>query len=220
MIPAENEGKRHLALAKSIGWASILALSLLIALVSSRYFSLNPEVFFPEQKTTYSIHTFGLMLHITGAILALIIGPFQFLPKLRKGHFLKFHRLLGRVYLISVLLGGIGGFYMSLFAYGGPPAQLGFFVLAALWLISGFMAYWLIRQKDIEGHKHWMIRNFSLTFAAVTLRLWLPLFQLLGIDFELGYIIIAWLCWIPNLVFAEWMIRRGSSPNHSEIRSI
>ena len=40
-----------------------------------------------------------------------------------------------------------------------------------------------------------MIRNYALTFAAVTLRIWLPLFMLLlGLErFELSYAIIAWL---------------------------
>jgi len=25
-----------------------------------------------------------------------------------------------------------------------------------------------------------------------------------GVEFSLAYPIIAWLCWVPNLVFAEW----------------
>ena len=29
-----------------------------------------------------------------------------------------------------------------------------------------------------------------------------------GIEFLLGYIVVAWLCWIPNLLVVEWMIRR------------
>jgi len=38
-----------------------------------------------------------------------------------------------------------------------------------------------------------MIRNFALTFAAVTLRLWLPLFAVLGIHFEMGFLVIVWI---------------------------
>ena len=29
-------------------------------------------------------------------------------------------------------------------------------------------------RLDIEGHRRWMIRNYALTFAAVTLRMYLP----------------------------------------------
>ena len=55
-----------------------------------------------------------------------------------------------------------------------------------------------------------MIRNYSLTFGAVTLRIWLPLFIVLfGIErFELSYAIIAWLAWVPNLIVAELFIRK------------
>lgn len=55
-----------------------------------------------------------------------------------------------------------------------------------------------------------MIRNYSLTFAAVTLRIWLPLFVLLfGLQqFEVSYTVIAWLAWVPNLIIAELFIRQ------------
>ena len=55
-----------------------------------------------------------------------------------------------------------------------------------------------------------MVRNFSLTLAAVSLRVWLPLSMMAGIDFVLAYSVIAWLCWVPNLLIAE-VFNRGSS---------
>jgi hypothetical protein len=62
-----------------------------------------------------------------------------------------------------------------------------------------------------------MIRNFALTFAAVTLRLYLPLGFLSGLRFEDFYPALAWLCWVPNLVIAEWCLvpSRASSPTSS-----
>lgn len=55
-----------------------------------------------------------------------------------------------------------------------------------------------------------MIRNYSLTFAAVALRIWLALFTVLfGFEhFNLSYSIIAWLCWVLNLIVVEWFIQR------------
>jgi hypothetical protein len=54
-----------------------------------------------------------------------------------------------------------------------------------------------------------MIRSYALTFAAVTLRIWLPLFQNgFGMEFISAYVIIAWLCWVPNLLWAEWYVRQ------------
>ena len=52
-----------------------------------------------------------------------------------------------------------------------------------------------------------MIRSFALTFAAVTLRLYLPLIPLLGLSFIDGYRAVSFLCWIPNLIIAELYLR-------------
>jgi hypothetical protein len=92
---------------------------------------------------------------------------------------------------------------MSVFAYGGPVAQFGFAVLAMLWLYTGLRAFTAIRTGNVSGHRRWIIRNFSLTLAAVTLRVYLPITMASGIEFALAYQVIAWLCWVPNLIIAE-----------------
>jgi hypothetical protein len=52
-----------------------------------------------------------------------------------------------------------------------------------------------------------MARNFSLAFAAVMLRLYIPASVLAGIDFTVAYPVIAWLCWLPNLLLAGWVYK-------------
>ena len=190
---------------KNIGWGIITFLSLGIVLVASRYFTFNPEVFFPEQREVYLAHQTGIMLHILGGVVALAVGPFQFLTRLRV-HFPQIHRWLGRIYLLAVLLGGVAGLYMATFAYAGFITSLGFATLAVLWLSTGFMAYRTIRAGNSVAHRSWMIRNFALTFAAVTLRLEMGLLQM-AFGSEAGYQMVAWLCWIPNLIVAEAIIR-------------
>ena len=193
---------------KKVGWGLMLILALLMFLFASRYLTLNPEVFFPEQRAVYIAHTTGILIHIVGSMLATIIGPFQFLPRSISKRFLKLHRWLGRIYLGGILLGGLGGLYMAFLAYGGFPAQLGFATLAIIWLASGFMAYRQIRRKEIQSHRQWMVRNYALTFAAVTLRLWQIVFQVAAVDFTTAYITVAWLSWIPNLLVAEWIVHK------------
>ena len=51
-----------------------------------------------------------------------------------------------------------------------------------------------------------MIRSYAVTLAALTLRLYLPLSQAAGIEFVAAYQVISWLCWVPNLLFAEWVV--------------
>jgi hypothetical protein len=51
-----------------------------------------------------------------------------------------------------------------------------------------------------------MIRSYALCLAAVTLRLWLPVGLAQGVRFEVMYPLVAWLCWVPNLMLAEWVV--------------
>jgi hypothetical protein len=66
-----------------------------------------------------------------------------------------------------------------------------------------------------------MIRNYALLFAAVTLRIQLPLLAGLMNAFETPYAIISWLSWVPNALWAEWYLRRSQRtagtnlPKHS-----
>jgi len=64
------------------------------------------------------------------------------------------------------------------------------------------MAYINIRNKRVEQHQKMMIYSYAACFAAVTLRIWLPLL-VMGIgNFTIAYTIVAWLCWVPNLFVA------------------
>lgn len=169
----------------------------------------------PDMKTSFLAHPNGIYTHVFASIVALTLGPLQFSTRLRRKH-LDLHRWLGRAYLgIGVFVGSLSGLYISQFAHGGPVARLGFAVLALAWFYSGLRAYLAIRGGAVEAHRKWMVRNFSLTFAAVTLRVYLPAAMAAGVDFTLAYAVIAWLCWVPNLVFAEWRYNtKLNSPFH------
>jgi len=149
-----------------------------------------------------------LRWHIAGGMGALLTGPGQFSERLR-ARALNFHRWLGRFYLVEVLIGSTGGVAMAFVSSEGLPTHLGFGILAVLWFSTGLQAYRLVRKGNIEAHRQWMIRNFALTFAAVTLRIESPfMLALLHWPFRPSYIIVWWLCWAPNLLVAEWMVRR------------
>lgn len=93
----------------------------------------------------------------------------------------------------------------------GPAARLGFAMLAGLWLLTGLRVYLAVRRGAFEEHRKWMVRNSSLTLAAVTLRIHLPLSMALGIEFAQAYPVVAWLCRAPNLVLAEWLFNTRTS---------
>src|SRR5438874_8562924 len=149
----------------------------------------------------------AVTLHLAGAAVALVVGPLQHNSRLRD-RFLEMHRWTGRTYVLAVLFGGAAALSVATISDGGVPAHAGFGLLAVLWLLATGQAYRYIRAGDQDSHRRWMIRSYALTFAAVTLRIYLPLRQVVGIPFEPAYQTIAWLCWVPNLIVAEWLFLR------------
>jgi uncharacterized membrane protein len=159
-------------------------------------------------------------LHIGFAGVALVVGPFQFAERLRT-RVPRLHRITGRIYLVSVAIGGTAALVMAPFNTAGFVGFFGFGSLAVLWLFTGWKAYRSIRSGDVKAHQAWMIRNFALTYAAVTLRLWIGVLiavQLATFGGEFDdvwanvYAAVPFLCWIPNLVVAELMVRRRGLP--------
>jgi len=97
---------------------------------------------------------------------------------------------------------------------GGLYVQLGFGLMAIVWLITTLNAYLLIRQRQVQAHQQWMIRSYAVTLAGVTLRLYLGISVLLGVKFVEAYPVLAWLCWVPNLIIAELIIRLNRRDNN------
>jgi hypothetical protein len=166
-------------------------------------------VLHPDMRTTFETQRVALYTHVFASAFALALGPFQFSQRLRTSH-PALHRWSGRFYLgVGVLVGGLAGLYVATHAFGGLVARLGFAGLALGWLYTGLRAYRAIRARHVVAHRRWMVRNFALTFAAVTLRLWLPMSMVSGVAFEPAYAVVAWLCWVPNLLVAELIFNRA-----------
>lgn len=145
--------------------------------------------------------------HTLGGAVAALIGPFQFLSFIRIRHRLV-HRWLGRIYLVSVGLSAIAGLYLSASSEVWNAFGMAFIALALAWLYTGTNAYLTIRRGDVAAHRRWMIRNYALTYAAVTLRLEIPaLIVLFGVAPQTSAEIVAWMCWIPNLIVVEAWFR-------------
>jgi uncharacterized membrane protein len=193
-------------LAKKTSWVIIGIFSFLISLYPITYFVLERTFGLLSYKSVellsnlfWNISFYG---HIIFGGIALAIGWLQFNKKWRAKN-IKFHRIIGKTYVISVIISGLGGLYIGFFATGGLIASLGFISLALVWLGTTLGSYQAILNKNIKQHEQLMIYSFAACFAAVTLRMWLPiLIPLLQGDFIFAYQIVAWLCWLPNLLVA------------------
>lgn len=192
--------------ARTWGFRLVSVLAVLVACYGFAFMFLPPEMVpgpIRERFVTWPWAGYG---HVLGGGLALLLGPIQFSPWLRRNHIV-WHRWLGRIYALAVLWAGAAGLFLAHYTFGGMAGQTGFSALAILWIISLVVAWIRIRQGNKGAHRKWMTRNFSLTLAAVSLRILLPVMTaVMGLEFEAAYAAIAWLCWVPNLVVTEWMI--------------
>jgi uncharacterized membrane protein len=153
-------------------------------------------------------------LHVTFGGLALLLSPVQFVARLRT-RAPAVHRAVGRVALASIGVAGLAGLVLAPHSLAGPVGTAGFGLLAVLWPACGATAFRAIRRGDVDAHRRWMVRTFALTYAAVTLRLWLGL--LIAVQaaladvpadaaFERAYLVVPFLSWVPNLLVAEWYL--------------
>ncbi|WP_309088854.1 DUF2306 domain-containing protein [Phenylobacterium sp.] len=147
-----------------------------------------------------------IAVHAGGASTALLVGAFQLLPAIRRRRAM--HRWLGRLYAAGCVVGGVAALVLAPTTTAGPLASVGFALLGVIWLGTTVQAWRLARARRFDEHRRWMIRSFALTFAAVTLRLYLPIGPVLGMDFMQSYVLVSWLSWGPNLLAAELYLRR------------
>lgn len=176
-----------------------------VALVSARY--LLPEVPFPAPPmlTQMANWPVAVLAHVGGGVTALALGSFQLVT--RRGPRRTWHRWAGRTYVMACLISAVAGFWLALHASAGPVATVGFGGLAVAWFGATAMGWREAVAGEFAQHRRWMIRSLSLTFAAVTLRILLPLIPLTGLEFVEGYRAISFLCWVPNLLLAEAWLR-------------
>jgi len=185
-------------------WGVGAILSIGVALFSYRYL---PKLAFGAPLILQNaLSRPWLYLHVAGASTALLIAPIQMLPALRRAG-RTWHRWLGRVYVAGCLIGGVAGFVSAFGSTAGPIATSGFASLAVLWIVVNVMGWRRATQGRFAEHRRWMIYSFAMTFAAVTLRLYLPIFPLLHRPFVEGYRLAAWASWVGNLIVADLYLR-------------
>ncbi|HTI25372.1 MAG TPA: DUF2306 domain-containing protein [Kutzneria sp.] len=167
----------------------------------------------------------SVVVHAVPAGLTLVLGPWQFVPRLR-ARFPRVHRVVGRVYLISVVGAAAAASYATVVTPSGFPLQVAFSVLIVAWLYTAYQGYRTIRRGEVRQHRIWMIRNYTLTFAAVTLRLYLMLGTALmpvipALQFRDVYTSSAWLSLLGNVLVAEYFIvQRTVARRQRETRAV
>ena len=148
--------------------------------------------------------------HIIYGGVALLVGWVLFVNSIRE-KYIKLHRQLGRVYVISALFSAIAGIYLAFYANGGWIASLGFGMLGLLWFYFTLRAFTYIRGGNIVAHKNMMIYSYALCLTAVTFRIWNPVLSVVLEDQILAYQVASWESWLPNLFIAYLIIKNKSN---------
>lgn len=145
--------------------------------------------------------------HIFMSSLALALIPLQFSDKIRY-KYLRWHRIIGRIYVYSIVIGGVSGLTLAVTTEAGRIAGAGFSALAVVWLVTTLYAALMAMRRRLAEHRRWMIRSAALTMAAVSLRIMLVATAVADVPFDALYGAISWACWIPNLLVAEFIVRQ------------
>jgi len=197
-------------MAQKISKIVIALLAIIIGLYPTLYF-FNERTFGllstkPGELLANTIWNIAFYTHIILGGIALLIGWLQFSLKLRRRN-LPVHRAVGKIYVICVLLSSLAGIGIGVFATGGLIAATGFICLGIIWFTTTLFAYLKIRNRQVEQHRRLMIYSYAACFAAVTLRIWLPVLISVFGDFIIAYSIVAWLSWVPNILVAALIVR-------------
>lgn len=108
----------------------------------------------------------GLLIpHTLAGTFALLIGPINFSSRIRERH-LQLHRVLGRIYFFSVIVGGLTGIALA----WGRPGLPGTSMQAAAWIVCTSAAVITARNRQIAVHRQWMARSYAVTFTFVSSR--------------------------------------------------
>lgn len=195
-----------------LGFALLILLAVPLAINALSYLNFDVQYSFlklKQQAIATGWYLPAYYSHVLIAAFILVIGIFQINEGWRQ-RWPVVHRSLGKMYVSGVLFfAAPGGFIMSFFIQRGPWVLASFILQCAAWMVSTWLAWHYIRKGEVIKHQYWMWRSYSLTLAAIALRVYVFLSSWsLDLTQPTAYAAIAWLSWMPNLLICEgyiWM---------------
>lgn len=202
-------------LLSALRWVAISIILLLIVLLTVNtlsYLNFSSDYGFLKLKQNAVASGWYLpayYAHVLVGGVILLVGFFQLFTK----YSLRFplvHKYVGRFYVYGILFfSAPGGFVMSFFIDRGNWVFISFILQSFLWFVFTGIAFKKIIERNLAEHRKWMIRSYALTFAAVTLRLYVFIFNdHVELSSTKAYALIAWASWTINLILAEIYLAR------------
>jgi uncharacterized membrane protein len=149
---------------KTVLWI-FLGLTALLVFITSEVLLVTDYPMYHAYRLQVIADRHLLIPHTLAGIFALLIGPINFSSRIRH-RYLKFHRVLGRVYVAAVFIGATTGVALA----SGRPGFPGTCGQAAAWVVCTTAAFITARNRHIVQHRQWMARSYAVTFTFVSSR--------------------------------------------------
>jgi uncharacterized membrane protein len=149
---------------KTVVWIS-LGLTALFVFITSEVLLITDYPMYHAYRLQVIADRHLLIPHTLCGVIALLAGPINFSSRLRQRH-LQLHRVLGRIYVISVFIGAATGVALAT----GRPGFPGTSMQAAAWIVCTTAAFLTARNRQITQHRQWMARSYAVTFTFVSSR--------------------------------------------------
>ncbi len=146
------------------------------------------------------------VLHALAGAVALVTGALQVNAGLRRN--IVRHRAIGRVYVVAVLVAGVGGLWSAVFFEVPRTARVLLAVASGAWVATTVLAVVRVRAGQVERHRAWMLRSLALTMFFLTFELWTQVTAATGLPHRVAYPLAVVCACAANLAVAEWRIHR------------
>ena len=178
---------------------------------------LDPSFVEPDPTSfdgRYNAHPVLTLFHVIPGVLFMVLGPLQFVRKIRSS-WIQVHRWSGRVYLLSSVVLGVAALSLTFIfpVFGSFTATVAIVFFGSLFLFSILRAYLLIRRRQVRLHREWMIRGFALGLGISTFRVFQGIFMgLAGASLLEAWDTVVWFGFALNLAVAETWINLTRQP--------
>lgn len=204
-IPAATSTKRR-------WWLSPAGVVLALALVSgaAAWWLIAAPVVSLARVPAHGAHFAWTYAHMLSGTLMLFGGALNLYVGATR-RFFRWHRTIGRVYLVAGAIAAALAIVLALAGKHGKDGTalvlanvgdmgISLAALGAAWLVAASLGWRAARNRRFDSHRDWMIRSYVLTWSFVACRLlgFVPAFASLG-----NGAAAVWLTWIVPLLLCE-----------------
>ena len=157
-------------------WKKGLWAVLAMMTLSVIFYSEVPLLRQVQERAYLSTILLLIVPHILAGSIALLSGPLQFSSRFRQLR-PRFHRVLGRVYVVSVFIAAPLGIVLALHRHDARAVHwvAAVVVQSGAWMLTTAAAFLAAWNRHYPRHREWMVRSYAVTLTFVGTRVLQPI---------------------------------------------